>query len=712
MKKALLLGAVLSFPAFAQEVLLKEVEVKGKRETFRDSLEIREVRESFAKDVGEALTRIEGVHKIRKAGIANDVVIRAFQRHNINVLIDDTEVHAACPNRMDPPAFHVDFSEVERIDVVKGPFDIRHQGSLGGLVNIITKKPEQGFRLRLNVTVGSFDYRNFSPVISYRDERFYGLVGYSYRYSKPYKDGDGKRITEVYPPNNPSGYKPNKINSKAFEINTYWTKFGISPTKGHELEFAYTRQEAKHVLYPALLMDAIRDDTDRFNLTYKIEKPFDLIKDLKFQLYHTKVEHDMTDQYRLRSNNPIPGKPYHMRTYAETKNTGFRVEGNLESLLLGFEYYKWNWDARNERRGYRMGTPIPMIPDVDTTNFGVFGEYRTRLGDMARLVVGLRVDSTKTEASDLPIAYPASGDGRVSDLYFTYHGTRKTSKRDTYPSGNVQLFYNLSKELELFAGLGYAVRVPDPQERYIAFPMPINAQQNRCMNPDGIPNFCGWVGNPNLKPSKNLELDLGLKYQDSKTLTRFVAFVSSVKDYITLGRKVVENQTPFVQGAPTNATAQTYVNTDATFWGFEFSSTYNIWNNLFLFGGASYTRGTKDRKPQFGITDRDVAEVPPLRGRLGLRYDTGMWFVEGETVATSTQNKVDSDLKEQKTSGWAIVNLKAGVNYKNLTLNAGVDNVFDKKYFEHLSYTRSPFRAGVRVPEPGRSFYVSASYQF
>ncbi|MDW8095795.1 MAG: TonB-dependent receptor, partial [Aquificaceae bacterium] len=150
---------------------------------------------------------------------------------------------------------------------------------------------------------------------------------------------------------------------------------------------------------------------------------------------------------------------------------------------------------------------------------------------------------------------------------------------------------------------------------------------------------------------------------------------------------------------------------DAVFWGFEFSSTYNLQKNLFLLSGASYTNGKKDKNQSIGITDEDVAEVPPLKGRLGLRYDTGVWFVEGETVAAATQNKIDSNLDETKTSGWAIVNLKAGVEYKNLKVNAGVENLLDKHYYEHLSYIRNPF-AGSKVPEPGRSFYLSASYQF
>ncbi|MFN3599615.1 MAG: TonB-dependent receptor domain-containing protein, partial [Aquificaceae bacterium] len=122
--------------------------------------------------------------------------------------------------------------------------------------------------------------------------------------------------------------------------------------------------------------------------------------------------------------------------------------------------------------------------------------------------------------------------------------------------------------------------------------------------------------------------------------------------------------------------------------------------------------GRKDAKPSLNITDKDVAEVPPLKGRLGVRYDTGMWYTEAELLASATQNKVDSDLRETETSGYGIVNLKAGMNYRGFTINAGVENLFDKKYFEHFSYVRNPFSAGVKIPEPGRSFYVSASYQF
>jgi len=665
MKKAFLLTAIVSF-GYAQEILLKELEVKAKKETFKDSLEVREIRESSAKDVGEALTKLEGIWKVRKGGIANDVVLRGFYRDNINVLIDDSRVYTACPNRMDPPAFHVDFSEVERIEIIKGPFDVRHQGSMAGLVNIITKKPEEGFRIKLNASAGSFNFINLSPVVSYADDKFSILVGYSYKYSKPYKDGDGRRITEY------ANYKPEFINKKAFEINTYWTKLGFKPIKNHNVEFSYTRQDARDVLYPYLMMDAIYDKTDRFNMNYQIDGISDTLKSLKFQFYYTRVDHPMDSRFRTGM---------YMRTDAESKTYGGRLEANLGDLTLGFEAYKRNWDAVTFLQV--LGISQFSIPDVDTENFGLYGEYKRNLSDRLRLVAGLRLDTTKTKADSSKAN---------TDLYFAYKNTRSTSKTDTYPSGNIQLFYELQKGTELFVGLGHSVRVPDAQERYFAL---------RRRGTD-------WVGNPELKPSKNTELDLGIKYSTDRTLIKATAFYSFVQDYITVHEQNRVNIVPGVN----NLRARSYENVDAQFFGGEVDLRLSLTQELFLFGGMSYVQARKETKPEKNIRSSRVAEIPPLKTRLALRYDKGVYFGEVETILSATQNRVDTDLNEQKTSGYGVVNAKVGGNFRGFTITAGIDNVFDKKYFEHLSYQRDPFRTGVEVPEPGRTFYVNASYTF
>jgi len=654
----LLLLAPLSL-SFSQEFLLEEVEVRTKREVLTQ----QEVRESFAKDPAEALSQMEGVWKLRKGGIANDIVIRGFQRSNINLFFDGARLYGACPNRMDPPSFHIDFAEVESVEVVKGAFDVRNYGTLGGYVNVKTTKPRKGFHGKLNLGVGSFSYLNPSLNLSYGTDLYYGLVGYSYRYSKPYKTGEGKRFTEY--PTGMNAYKESEKDSTAFRINTAWTKLGLTPAKDTELELSYTAQRAKDVLYPYLIMDSPEDNADRVSLSLRREK-------LRLIAHYSYVYHRMDNTKRVNTT--------FMETIAKTKTYGAKLEYDLGKLTLGMEAFRWNWRAKT-----RMGSMPAQntIPDVDFTDLGLFGEYRSKLGKRLRLVGGLRVDSAETKAD--------SGKANT-DLYYAYHDTRDTSERDTYPSGNVQLFYRASGNAELFAGLGYSVRVPDAQERYFAL--------DRMMSqPD-------WVGNPKLKPVKNTELDVGIDLKTSRLNLKATLFYSYVKDFIT----VYEQRE--INNVVSGDRARSYANVDATLYGAEARADLALSDTFFLSAGASYVRGKKDTDPTRNINDEDIAEMPPLKGRIALRYDTGSYFAQLETLMQATQNRVDSDLGETKTSGWAIVNLKAGGEIGRFRLVAGVDNLLDKFYYEHLSYLRDPFSTGTKVPEPGRSLYLNASYVF
>jgi len=680
---SVLLVIIFSFSlSYAESLLLEEIEVKAKKETRVDSLEVREVRETNAKDTGEALEAIDGVWKIRKGGIANDVILRGFQRDNINVLVDGVRIYGACPNRMDPPSFHLDFAEVDRIDVLKGPFDVSNQGSMAGLVDIKTKSAKSGFHGELNLNYGSFNSLSSSAVASYGSDRFSILAGGAYKYSKSYEDGDRLKFTDIYPLTSPNRYRDSEKNGTAYNIKTGWTKISFSPVENQHLELSYTRQEADDVLYPYLLMDANYDDTDRINMVYRIDRIGDIFKSLKIQTYWDKVKHDMTDEKRCSSTmNPsmcsgsLP-EPYSMRTYAQTETFGGKIEGQLGfsgETYIGIDYYLRNWDTTTTMRSSTgMYMDQASVPDVDTRNIGAYIEQKNKLIDKLNLIAGLRLDSTRTEA----------GIDRIS-LYNLYYPDSKTSKTDTYLSGNIQFNYDFTKSLNAFIGFGHTVRVPDAVERFFAL-----KKMGDMMKPD-------WVGNPGLKPTKNNEADLGLKYSIGNALLKLNLFYSDLNDFIVV--RDVFNGTRY---------AKTYRNIDATMYGGEASATLALPANLYASAGISYTRGKNDTE------DTDLPEIPPLKGRLSLRYDDNRYFGEIEGLFAVTQNKVDEALKEEKTSGWAIANFKAGYTYKGLKFFAGVRNLFDKKYYEHLSYSRDPFTSGIRVPEPGRNFYANLKYMF
>ncbi len=228
----------------------------------RESLEVPRIRESGARDVGEALAGLAGVWKVRRGGIANDVVVRGYQGENVTVLIDGARIYGACPNNMDPAAFHVDFAEVDRIEIGKGPFDLKNQGGLGAAVNIVTKRAPAGAHANAQFSAGSFGYANATATASYGNGSAAVLGGYSERRGDPYLDGDGRSMLAT------ANYKPDASGLRAFDVGTGWIRADLSSKNGHGLQAAGTIQRAGTVLYPYLQMDASYDDADRWSLGY------------------------------------------------------------------------------------------------------------------------------------------------------------------------------------------------------------------------------------------------------------------------------------------------------------------------------------------------------------------------------------------------------------------------------------------------------------
>ncbi|KAA0254976.1 MAG: TonB-dependent receptor [Acidobacteria bacterium] len=640
----------------------------------RDTLEASEIRESPARDVGEALSGVPGVAKLRKGGIASDVVVRGYQTKDLNVLVDGQRVYGACPNHMDPPAFHVDFAEVDRVEVGKGPFDVRNQGSLGGVVNVVTRKPEAGFHASATVAGGSWGYVNPVVTASYGTSAASLLAGYSYRRGDVFADGDGRRFTEL------ANYRPGAGEEAAFSVGSAFGKLVLAPAAGHTVQVAYTRQDAGTTFYPYLQMDAEYDDSDRVNVSWEADLPGGTVSSVRAQGYYTRVSHWMTDAFRTTSTTAPRG--WSMGTMADTRTAGGRVEGRVGPVALGVEAFQRFWEARTQLAGMAYATQY-SVPAAKTESAGLWAELTQPLGERLSLSAGARLERTRTEAD------PEKAN---TDLWQAYNGTRETSAADVLPSGSLRLSWRVAEGLEASAGVGHTTRVPEPNERYFAL---------KRMGTD-------WVGNPDLAPSRNTGADLALAFRRAGLSLSASGFWNRVADWVAV------HDQPKVESVPgvMNQKARSYANVDATLAGFELSGVVAVLDRLFASGSVSYVRGTQDGNGARGIAAGDLPEMPPLSGRAALRYDTGSLYGEAEGVFASAQRHVDASLLESPTPGWGVLNLKLGGAIGPVDLSAGVANVFDRTYREHLSYQRDPFRSGTLVYEPGRAYFATATYRY
>jgi iron complex outermembrane receptor protein len=670
----------LALPRLQQQVVVSAKTPLGEGafatppENSREILEIQEVRESAAKDVGEAVASLEGVWSIRKGGIANDIVLRGFQQGNLDVLIDGVRVSGACPNHMDPSAFHVDFAEIETVQVTKGPFDIRNQGSLGGTVNVITKSASNGFRATPNMAAGSFGFYNPSLQASYSNGRFYGLGGYSYRRSAPYADGSGRRFTDH------ANYNSLGRAGKAFDINTGWMKSGFRIGPNQEFDVAYTRQSGGLTLYPYLLMDAMYDNADRLSADWTVRDPGGLVRQVSAKAYFTRVKHWMTDE--LRTSSAGAARAYGMATFASTKALGGRLEVELPNTIVGFETYSRYWNAVNTMRMLGMYSDQPSVPDVRMRVGGIYAEHRRTAGRLS-LTAGARLDAAASEANSSSLN---------TDIFWAYQGTRSTSATDIAASGTIWLTYALTPGLEVFGGVGSTSRLPDPQERYFALKR----------------SGSDWVGNPSLQPSRNNEIDAGINLRNGRFSVRPTVFYSRLNDFIAVYGQPIRNPSMGIM----NSSARSYQNVGARIYGGEVSYSAGFGRSVLLAGGASYTRGIQYASPEAKTPRGNIPEMPPLKSRASLRYGTRLFFAEVEGIGVAPQSHVNAALREQRTAGYGLMGLKAGVHHRRLNLVFGVDNLLNRLYFDSLSYQRDPFRNGVRVPSPGRTLYANMSVTF
>ena len=622
-------------------------------------------------DLAEALFKnMANVSLVRRSGIANDIILRGQKKDNINILVDGAKIYGACPNRMDPPTSHILTNNVEAVEVTEGPYDVENFGTLSGAVKITTREPEAGMHGNFSINVGSWNYWKAAATLSGGSDRIKALVSLSHEESDQYEDGDGNDFVEQMKANNVSPmtrYKTEYEDLKAYEKETFMGKVIFDITENQQLKLSYTANRSDDVLYPSSKMDALYDDSDIWTADYSIRDLGRWSSALELSFYNSKVEHPMSTYYR---NSSGPNSANEKISYLESRIQGFRVKNTMEidaasEVRYGIDTSRRNWDGTYEGFGTNAGiTGIKSIDDVDTDNLGIFVEYE-RDFDNFNLRLGGRYDDTRIE--------PNTG----------------TLPDNDYNSFSAFAFgtWGLNETTRLFGGVGRSHRVPDARELYF-----------RSAMGGGM-----VVGNPDLDQTRNTEIDLGVETEADNLYLKAKVFYSWLGDFIFYNDSKMMYK---------------FENRDATLWGFSLNGSWNFTDALWLDFGLAYQRGEK-KDPLTGQSDTDMPEIPPLKGNLALNWQyTPAGLARAEFIASDAWTRYDEDNGEQRLSGWGILNLNVRHQVtERILLTGGIDNVFDKTYavsntYKDLTLLTTGGGDVMLLNEPGRYFYLNASYAF
>jgi len=684
MKKTALLSLAATLALASEPTVLQKITVQtaAPKTSTNPIFEEESVKFSRQSDLGEMLSNtLPEVTMVRNSGIGNDIILRGFRKDNLNITIDDAKVCGACPNRMDPPTMHVSSSQIKNVEVQEGPFDVTKFGSLGGKINVVTKDPQKGLHGEVSATMGSYDYRKLSTMVEGGNDTVQAQVGFSRETSGQYKDGSNKTLTEqtsslLGSSTNGQAYKSTYANANAYDRNNYWAKIVGKIGDNQKLTLNYFGDRASNVLYPRYPMDAQVDDTDMFKAKYQAFHLSPLSDELKIEGYRSKVTHVMGTDFRNSATTPATT----MVAPVDATITGALIENTMTlsdtKVSVGVDTSLRNW---NGTKGNKLNPATNiLLPNVDTKNIALYAKGLKTIGNY-ELSTGARYDDTRiTPDHGLrdPLALNQTFLTTMNDKHY----------RDV--SANLLAKYHYTTHTNVFIGVGQSIRVPDAKELYWV-------GSNSAIN----------GGNPRLNETKNREIDLGAEHTVGNAHVKGTLFYSDLKDYIYAYK--------------TGATTSTWGNIDATIYGMDLKGDYLLSHTWRIEAGAAYQKGTKKDPSQLGTTqtNKNLAEIPPLKGRTALVYDDEIHYAMIEWIG-ATHQTIDNDNGEKAMAGYAIVNLKYGIELgKGFSLNTGVNNFFNRTYALNNSYIGNQLIASAGTTplvlnEAGRNLYATLSYKF
>jgi len=149
-------------------------------------------------------------------------------------------------------------------------------------------------------------------------------------------------------------------------------------------------------------------------------------------------------------------------------------------------------------------------------------------------------------------------------------------------------------------------------------------------------------------------------------------------------------------------------NVDARLIGIDLDAGYDFDGPLRIDGVVNYVRGTRRD------IDDNLYRISPPNMTVGLTFEASHWSATVEGRAVAKQSKVSATNSELTTSGYTLLSLYGDWQVKeNVTLSAGVENLFDQVYRDHLSgYNRNGFGdvpVGERIPGSGRGLFLRLS---
>lgn len=609
----------------------------------------------------DILSRIPSLSMTRRSSFGLEPGIRGLSGSRINVSLDGMKIFGACTDKMDPVTIYVEPQNLESFEVANGVCGTEQGSCTGGSLDMKLKDPDFNTERSLNGLTGitwhsvSNAFSSFAG-LEFSDRKIAAKLNGVFRNSADYTAGGGKRIPF-------SQYQKNNASLSL--------KYRLTGTQNLKLDFL--TDNGKNIGFPALNMDVRSAEARIASFAWDIKPEDSFIQDAEVKIYTNTIRHLMDDRDR-------PGLSMYMDMPGKSRTDGVNLSANAIlsaklSLHTRLDYYSNSLIAEMfmyPERGSLMY--MLTLPETRRQVGGIYFSPEWHIDSLSSLRAGGRLDMGITEMND------KLGLAQLGIFYLNPEKLHEQNAKSFF----VDYKRKFSKRILISIQAGWSERIPSLQEMYGYYLF------NRLDAYD-------YIGNPDLKNESASQVSILLEYNAPRISLSVSPFLNIIRNYLEGIRKM--EYSAMTAGA--EGVKLYHNNGSAHMKGAELSLKFSPEENWDLIHTSRYVHGEKqDGTPMW--------QIPPLKSMTSVRYRRGLYNIQAESEWSAAQNRIDKGSGETNTPSYLIFHLRLSstwmIGRNSLEMNAGIENLTDHRYHEHLDWGG--------LPRPGRNMYTTLAFRF
>ncbi|EMB9233536.1 TonB-dependent receptor [Vibrio alginolyticus] len=587
----------------------------------------------------------------------------------------------------------IDPQNVERIEVIRGGSAVYGLGAQGGIINVITKMPEEGaveYRTKVGTSFQEFGSDAFTWNVYQEatggDEKDQWRLGLGYEQRGGSYDANGDRLPSVNNEDDMDNLNVNGVwNRNIDEDRSLTLTVGVRNITDNDGWCAANGDAANGKPAEAVHCGpgynngvAGKDGAKPNDVTRTFANYQARYQDLGFSLGMLDVTGywmtQDTETFTLAMKDKNPNSPTFGQTlygHNETDFDRFGVKANISSQIDG-AFVTWGMDV--EQQSFKQPNSVGFYnntPDVEQFAIAPFAQFITDVSDNTVLSYGIRYEYVRLSVDDFTVGNTHNNAGdqvQGGDPYF-----------DEFLF-NIGVTHDLTDNHQLFASFAQGMSTNEALR---------DIRSGNSSTVEGA-----------IKPITTDNYEVGVRGFLGEADYSLAAFYSESD----LGSTLNVNEA---------GDALESTRAPEKVWGAEATLGYSILANLRTDSTISWQEGERKLNEDSGWEPLDGTRIAPLKVTSVISYDTYEFGRYNMTLVYSGNR----DKKDEITSGakYAVDSYfvaNAGVDYDLPfgTLSFAVENLFNEDYM--TAYAQSERNNSRYYNAPGRRFHLNYEVKY